>query len=118
MVVDKLLRVRIERRGRLIEHENRRIADQRPRDLDPLALTPAEVCATLPDITVVIAKPGRDFILYRRILERLRDVRLGDAAGPEREVVAHRTLEQKNVLIDIGYGIGENLGRQVSEPSA
>ena len=42
-IVDHLLHVRVQRGSGLIEHEDRRVVDQRPCNLDPLTLTTAEI---------------------------------------------------------------------------
>ena len=46
---DRVLAHRIEGGGRLVEHQDGRLADQRPGDLDALALAAVEVAAALLD---------------------------------------------------------------------
>ena len=67
---------RIERGGRLVEHEDRRIADQRARDLDALALAAAEIGAAFVDMAIVVAGPRRDVVVDGGVLQRLRADRL------------------------------------------
>ena len=43
------LGLRIERRGRLVEHQHRRILEQRARDRQPLALAAGELNAVFAD---------------------------------------------------------------------
>src|SRR5688500_17653420 len=47
--LDRSLGLRVERRGRLVEHEDRRVAEDRPCDRDPLLLATREAVAALAD---------------------------------------------------------------------
>ena len=55
IVVDDLFGDRIERAGRLVEHDHRGIGNQRPGDLDALALAAAEIGAAFVDVAVVVS---------------------------------------------------------------
>ena len=51
-----VLGFRVERRGRLVEQDDRRILDQRARDRDALALSAGELQAVLADRRVVAVR--------------------------------------------------------------
>ena len=54
------LGLRVERRGRLVEHEDRRVAQDRARDREPLLLAAREAVAALADDRVVALRQRRD----------------------------------------------------------
>ncbi len=89
--------------------------DQSAGDLDPLALSAAEVRAALADQAVVVPGSRRDVVVNARVLQRLRYLRLADRRIPQREVVANRALEQEDVLVDIGDRVGEQLRRDLRQ---
>ena len=64
------LRFGVERGGRLVEDQNRRVLQQRARDRDPLALAAREPLAALADRRVVAVRQRRDEV-----------VRVGGARG-------------------------------------
>ena len=53
---------RIERAGRLVQHHDRRLADQGAGDLQALALAAAEVAAAFLDARLVAALAGLDHL--------------------------------------------------------
>src|SRR6185437_12169180 len=97
------LDLRIERRGRLVEDEDRRILEDDPRDGDALALAAGQLDAALADMRVEAApslpvlQPLDEFggmgarggIAHRGL------ARLGPAVA---DVVADRAVEQRSVL--------------------
>ena len=66
-VVDVQLGRRIERAGRLVQHHHRRLADQRARDLEPLALAAAEVAAAFLDQRLIAALARLDHLVDRGV---------------------------------------------------
>ena len=58
VVVDERLGHRVERAGRLVEDEQRRVADQGPGDLQPLPLTAREVPCALRQSCVIATPPS------------------------------------------------------------
>src|SRR6185295_19973744 len=63
VIVDRLLGGRVERAGRLVEHEDARVADQRERDLHALPLTAAEIAAAFLDRARVPAGARGDVLV-------------------------------------------------------
>ena len=93
------LRFGIERGGGLVEHQHRRVLQQRARDRQPLALPPGELHPVLADegreslrhladeLHRVRRLGGRDDVLLRRAVHR-----------PVGDVGRHRVVEQHDVL--------------------
>ena len=52
-LLDQTLRLGVERAGRLIQDQDRRVAEERPGNRDPLALAPGESGAPFPQQRVV-----------------------------------------------------------------
>ena len=115
IVIDDLFGDRIERAGRFVEHDQRGIGNQRPRDLDSLALAAAEIGAAFVDVAVVVSRPRRDVLVDRGVLQRLRKVGLGDGRVPQGQVFARRSLEQEDVLVDIGDRVCKHLRRNLRQ---
>ena len=74
----------IERARRFVEHENRRLADQRPRDLQPLTLSAAEVAAAFLHGGLIALVARFDHLVDRRVAAGLRDARIRDGRVPHR----------------------------------
>src|SRR5262249_31792718 len=105
----------VERRGRLVENENRWLANQSAGNLEPLALSAAEVPAKLEDRGNQTARPHDDLIKQRRIAECPRDLRVVEAFIPEGDILADASLEQEDVLIDGRDRRGKSLMGNVLE---
>src|ERR1700691_3575464 len=99
---DRLLHVvfglRIERRGRLIEQDDRRVLDQRARDRDALALAAGELQAMLADRRIVAGGKAHDEIVRMRRLGGGDDLRLARVKLAECNVLADRAAEQVDDL--------------------
>ena len=70
------LGLRVERRRRLVQQQDRRVAEQRPGDPDPLALAAGETDALGPELRLVAVRQRDDELVSRRRPGRLVD-RLG-----------------------------------------
>ena len=97
-VLHEQLRLGVERRRRLVEHENRRVLEQRARNRQPLPLAAGEPLSPLADHRVVAVGQRRHEVVRvrrtRRGLDRLRRrVRrpVGDVGG-DRVVEEHGLL--------------------------
>ncbi len=103
---DRLLHVtlgfRIQRRGRLVEQDDRRILDQRARDRDALALAAGQLHAMLADRRIVAGGKAEDEVVRMRGLGGGDDLRFAGAEPAERDVVADGAAEQLHDLADIG----------------
>ena len=71
VIINNLFGDRIERAGCLVENDDGWIGNKRPRDLDSLTLTAAEVRAGLVDIAVVVSSPRRDVLVDGGVLQGL-----------------------------------------------
>src|SRR5262249_11434692 len=100
---------------RLVEDEDRRLADQGARDLQPLPLPAAEVPAELEDRRGKAARPHRDFVEQAGVAQGARDLRVIEALIPERDIVPDAPLEQENVLVHGGHRCRKGLVRDLGE---
>ncbi len=66
VLLDDALAFIIERAGRLIEYEDARVHDERPRNGDALALPAGEVRAALADMRVVALRQFEDKFMRAR----------------------------------------------------
>ena len=83
---------------RLIENEDVRIADQSPRDRDALALPAREARAALADDGVIAFGQFQDEVMRACKRGRCDDPLHRHGRVRERNIVAHRSIEQ-NVLL-------------------
>ena len=100
VLLDDLLALGVERRGRLVEDQDPRIADQRAGDGDALALAARQVGAALLDDRVVAVRELEDELvragkLGRRDHRFHRPGRIG-----QRDILADRAVEQDILLKD------------------
>ena len=102
---------RIERRGRLVEQNDRCVAHQRARDRDALALPAGELQALLADLRVITLRERRDEIMRMRRLGGGDDLVLARPRLAQRDVVADRAAEQIDVLAHIGELMAQRLAR-------
>ena len=89
---------RVQRGRRLVEQEDRRIAQQRTRDREPLSLTTGQPPAAFADERVVAAWQGLDEVVELGGARRPRSPRRWHQACPMRDVLADRRVEQERVL--------------------
>ena len=86
-MLDRLLHLlfglRIERRGGLVEQDDRRVLDQRPRHRDALALAAGELRAMLADRGVVAERKAHDELMRAGGLRGLDDLGVGGADLPK-----------------------------------
>ena len=105
-MLDRLLHglfgFRIERRGGLVEQDDRRVADQRPGHRDALALAARQLRAEFADRRVVAEREAGDEIMGAGGLRRGDDLVLGGADLAEADIGADGVAEQIDVLADIG----------------
>src|SRR5205807_6623500 len=101
-LLDVTLRLRIERGGRLVEQDDRRILDQGARYGDALALAARQLQAALADLSVVAVGKSRDEIVRMSGFGRRHDLGLAGVRFAEGDVLANCSAEQENVLADMG----------------
>ncbi len=97
---DLLLGQRVERRGRLVEDEQVRPAQQRPGDRQPLLLAARDLDAALADHRVEPAVGARQQAVAGRLLQHLEALRVGGVRVDEQQVLADRAREELRVLGD------------------
>ena len=89
---------RIEVRGRLVEHEHRRLGEQRAGEHDPLALATRELPALLADERVEAVREAQHPVQDACRAEGSRQVVVGCLRPREPEVVADARREEVRVL--------------------
>ena len=106
----RLVAVGIEIGIRLVQHDQERIAIERARQRDALALAGRKHGAGFADLGVVAFRQPHDHVVHAGGLRR-RDHRLGRRVGLEaRDVLRHRAGEQLDVLRQIA-DVRAELGR-------
>src|SRR5271166_26134 len=111
-VLDRLLGFRIERRGRLIEQDNRRVLEEGAGDRDALALTAGKLHAALAAGRVVSVFETHDEVVRIGRLGRGDDLLLAGARPAHRDIFADRSLEQEILLRDITDLLAQRLQRR------
>ena len=84
--------------ARLVEHQDRRIQEQRPGDRDRLTLTAGQALAALADIQVEAKRMARDEVLDPGDARRAQHRLVVRERRAERDIVADRAVEQVHVL--------------------
>src|SRR5690606_19376348 len=97
---DRGLGLRVERRGRLVEHEHERVDVQRPRDPEPLALPSREGQAAVPDARVAPAL-GHELTELGPLEAVAHPLEVEVVAPRERDVLGERGVEQRDLLGDV-----------------
>ena len=96
------LALRVERRGRLVEEQDRRVAQDRARDGDALLLTARQAGAPLSRHGVVAVGEARDELVDPRRGRGRLDLFLARAGAAAGDVLTQRRVEQERVLADHG----------------
>ena len=91
--LDVALGFGIERCGRFVEQDDRRILDQRACNRDALALAAGELHAVLADLSVVALREAHDEIVRMRGFRGGDDLCLAGAQLAERDVLADGAAE-------------------------
>ncbi len=92
------LAFRIERGCRLVEQQERRVAQDRARDGDALALTAGQRHAALADLRVVALRQAADELGRRRHVGGALDIGIRRAGPPEADILAHGSREDRGIL--------------------
>ena len=101
-LLDRLLRFGIERRGRLVEQDDRRAAQERPGDRQPLALAAGELQPALADDGVEALRHALDEFGAARLLGGAIDLGVARLRLAVAEILEHRAVEQRDVLLHHG----------------
>ena len=88
----------VERRGGLVEQEDRRVAHDRPGDRHPLALAAREPAAALADDRVVTVREADHEVVDLGGPGRGLDVLVAGVGPAEADVLADRGVEQEALL--------------------
>src|SRR5437660_247429 len=80
---------RVERARRLVEDQDRRVAQDRARDRDALLLAAGEAVAALADHGVIAVGQARDQVVDARRARGLLELRVARVGTRETQVVAH-----------------------------
>ena len=101
--LDRGLDLGIERRGGLVQHQDRRVLQDHARDGDALALAAGELHAALADLRV-IAAPAFPVLQVDNEFMRMRELRRRHHLGVARarqavaDIVADRAVQQRGIL--------------------
>ena len=104
-------RLVVESRGRFVQHEDRRIADNSACDRKPLALAARQGDAVFADQRVVAVYLRTDEIIRLRLPGRQLDLFVRGVGAAVPYIVADRPLEQVGLLRDISDGVAQRLCR-------
>src|SRR5215813_6891668 len=105
LLLDRELDLAVERRGGLVEHEDRRVLEDDARERDALALPARELHAALADVrgiagaSVPVAQT-QDELVRLRLGRRRDDLRVGRARAPVADIRGDRTVQERSVLGD------------------
>ena len=97
----------------LVENQEAGVAHQGPGDLQPLSLAAGEVPPLLADDRAISAPPLEQVAVNRRIDAGLHQPLRRNHVVPERQVVAHRPLEQADLRINQLDRVDEDLAREL-----
>src|SRR5256885_5774926 len=118
VLVDGQLGLRVQRAGRLVEHQDAGRTDQRPGDLQTLALPAGEVAPVLGDEAVDAAGARGDHVVDHRVLQRGDHVLVPDRRVPQRHVLPDGALEEEDLLVDEADRGGHDAARDVLTAAA
>ena len=113
-LLDEPLGLRVERRGRLVEHQDRRVPQHGARDRHALLLAAREAVAALADDGLVAVGKRGDQLVDLRGPRRLLDLLVGGVGLREAEVLAHGRVEEIGLLRDDADRRGERLEGQLA----
>ena len=99
-LLDSALGLGVQRRGRLVEDQHRRVAKDRARDRDALLLAAREAVSALADRRVVALRQRGDQLVYLGRLRGLFDLLVARLRAGEAQVLADRGVEQVGLLGD------------------
>ena len=110
---------RVDRGGRVVQHEDPRVDRERPGDREPLPLAARERDPALADDGVVAVGEAFDELVRLREPRRALDARVGELGRAEGDVLAHGVGEEERVLRDDADRAAERGQREVAdvEPS-
>ena len=99
-LLDHPLGLGVERGGRLIEDQDRRVLEEHAGDREPLLLPAGELDAALADDRVQPIRQAGDHIVQSGPARRVDDLRLGCVEPAVGDVLADRAGEEEDILLD------------------
>ena len=117
-LLDEPFGLRVERRGGLVEHEDRRVPQDRPRNRHALPLAAREPVSALADDGVVPVRERCNELVDLCCPRRLLDLLVTRLRLRKAKVLAHRRMEEVGLLRDDTDGRGERLERQLADVDA
>ena len=99
-LLDEPLRLAVERAGRLVEDQDRGVADDCARDRDPLSLAAREPDTAVADHGVIAIGELRDELVGVGDLGGTDNLGVREPVAPIRDVVPDRRVEQERLLGD------------------
>jgi len=104
----------VERRGRLVEHQDAGIAQDGARDRQPLALTAGKVGAALADGGIVALGHVRDELVYLRRPGRRVYLLVGRVLTSKADVFANGAVKEEILLEHQSHLTAQRIDRQVT----
>src|SRR5262245_11527765 len=99
-LLDLLFRLDVHRAGRLVEDQDARVMQDRPRDRDPLLLAAGELVALFANLRVVAVRPRHDEVVRAGGARGAHDLLAGRARLAVGNVLRHRPIEEERLLED------------------
>ena len=105
--LDRPLALAVQRAGRLIQQQDRRVLQQRARDRQALALAARQLDAAIADDGGEAFRHRLDEVAAVRHLGRRQHLRLGRLGPRVADVLQHRAVEQADVLRHDRHGLAQ-----------
>src|SRR5690606_35572178 len=113
--LDLAFRLRVERAGRLVEDQNRRLLQDGPRDRNALALAAGQGSAPLAGESVVAVRFAHDETMGLCEPRRLLDLGIRCSRPADADVLGDAAIEQARILEDDGHPPAQRLERDVAD---
>src|SRR6266516_3438766 len=114
-LLDEPFGLRVERARRLVEDEDRRVAQDRARNRDPLFLAAGEPIAALADDGVVALGQSRDHVVDACGLGGHLDLPIGRLRLRKAQILSHRLVEEVRLLRDDADEVRKRLEAQIAD---
>ena len=98
-----VFRARVDARGRVVEHQNRRIEEDSARNRQALPLAAGERYAALAEHSIVAFRQALDVLVKLRNLRGPDDLIHARVGSAVRDVGSYRVGEQEHVLLHHAY---------------
>ena len=112
-LLDQRLRFRIEARRRLVQDQDRRVRQERPRQRHALSLAAGQLHAALADQRAIAGRQAGDEVVRVGQTRRVLDLRLRRAGATVGDVLGERAMKQDWLLLHDRDPAAQRLLRRV-----